>query len=47
MADAEDVAAGLSPHVDTSYIGLVLNERGFNRARRSRVHEVNYVVVAS
>jgi hydroxymethylglutaryl-CoA lyase len=30
-----------------SYIGLVLNERGFERAAAARCHEITYVVVAS
>jgi isopropylmalate/homocitrate/citramalate synthase len=44
MADAEAVMAGV-PRVDgVSYIGLVLNERGFGRARAAGVDEINVVV---
>ena len=47
MADAEEVTARLRPQEEASYIGLVLNERGYERARLSGVNEVNYVIVAS
>ncbi len=50
MADAEAVLDGLAarPDRDTAtYIGLVLNARGFERARRTRVDEVNFVVCVS
>jgi hydroxymethylglutaryl-CoA lyase len=46
MADAEAVAAGL-PRGTVSWIGLVLNERGLDRAIRAEVDEVNVVVVAT
>lgn len=47
MADAEQVMAAV-PRVDgVSYIGLVLNERGFDRAVAAGVNEVNVVVIAS
>ncbi len=46
MADAEAVAAGL-PRGEVSYIGLVLNERGLDRAIAAGMDEVNTVVVAS
>jgi hydroxymethylglutaryl-CoA lyase len=46
MADAEEVAAGL-PRKDVSWIGLVLNERGLDRAIAAGVDEVNVVVVAT
>src|SRR4051794_22387068 len=46
MADAEAVAAGL-PRGRVSWIGLVLNERGLDRAIAARVDEVNVVVVAT
>lgn len=46
MADADDAMAGV-PRVDgVSYIGLVVNERGLDRALASGVDEVNVVVVA-
>jgi hydroxymethylglutaryl-CoA lyase len=50
MADAEAVVAALAdlPGRDaSSYIGLVLNARGFERAAATRVDEVNLVVAAS
>ncbi|HET8971277.1 MAG TPA: hydroxymethylglutaryl-CoA lyase [Candidatus Nanopelagicales bacterium] len=50
MADAEAVLAALAERPDraeASFIGLVLNARGFERATHTRVDEVNMVVVAS
>lgn len=47
MADADEVAAALPRNVDTSYIGLALNQRGFERACNAELDEINYVVVAS
>ena len=46
MADGEDVVAGVRARVPgpTSWIGLVLNERGFARAAAAGVDEVNCVV---
>jgi hydroxymethylglutaryl-CoA lyase len=46
MADAEAVAAGL-PRGVVSWIGLVLNERGLDRAIAAGLDEVNVVVVAT
>lgn len=46
MADAEAVAAGL-PRGEVSWIGLVLNERGLDRALAAGMDEVNVVVVAT
>ena len=47
MADAEDLIAAL-PDVDgVSYIGLLMNERGLDRALGTKVHEIGMVVVAS
>ncbi len=46
MADAEAVAGRL-PRGAVSWIGLVLNERGLDRAIASGMDEVNVVVVAS
>jgi len=47
MADAEELIASL-PQIDgVSYIGLLMNERGLDRALDTRVHEVGMVVVAS
>lgn len=53
MADAEAVIAGLPPHADCTYVGLVLNKRGVMRALATRdggargVDQVGCVVVAS
>jgi isopropylmalate/homocitrate/citramalate synthase len=44
MADAEAVMAGVDRPDGVSYAGLVLNRRGFTRARDSAVDEVNVVV---
>jgi hydroxymethylglutaryl-CoA lyase len=46
MADAEAVLDALHPDA-ASYIGLVLNERGFERATRTQVDEVNLVVMVT
>lgn len=46
MADAEAVAAVL-PRGQVSWIGLVLNERGLDRAIAAGMDEANIVVVAS
>lgn len=47
MADAEAVVAGLPPRADVTWIGLVLNERGLERAIASGLREVNGVVVCT
>ena len=49
MADAEAVIAGLPVGGGQSadYIGLVLNERGFERARQTALQEVNLVVMVT
>ena len=47
MADAEAVMAGLDRGDDVSYAGLVLNERGYDRAIAAEVDEVNYVILAT
>lgn len=47
MADAEDVIRGLPKRDDVTYIGLVLNRRGFVRARDVRIDEIGMAVVAS
>lgn len=46
MADAEAVIAGLQPGAG-SYIGLVLNERGFQRAQETALQEINLVVMVT
>src|SRR5438105_3860818 len=47
MADAEAVLEALPKDGRASYIGLVLNVRGFERARETPVNEIGYAVVAS
>lgn len=47
MADAEEVLAGLDRPEGVSFIGLVMNQRGLDRALAAAVQEVNVVVVAS
>jgi len=47
MADAEAVMASVPRSATVSYIGLVMNDRGLNRAIDCQVDEVNIVVVAS
>jgi hydroxymethylglutaryl-CoA lyase len=47
MADAEAVIAGLGESDHVSHIGLVLNERGLERALATDVDEINFVVGAS
>ena len=47
MADAEAVMARLPRREDVSYIGLVLNRRGFDRAVAAAVDEVNAVVMVT
>ena len=47
MADAEDVIRGL-PRIDgVTYIGLVLNRKGFERAQATGIPEIGMAVVAS
>ena len=47
MADAEDVLAALPRRDDVSYIGLVLNRRGFERAQAAGCNEIGMAVVVS
>lgn len=47
MADGHELLAALPKRDDVTYIGLVLNERGFDRAIEAGVSEINFVVVAS
>ena len=47
MADAELVLAGLRQREDVRYIGLVLNQKGFERALAAGCNEVGMAVVAS
>jgi hydroxymethylglutaryl-CoA lyase len=47
MADAEAVLAALPARDDVTYIGLVLNRRGFERAAAAGLTEINVVAVAT
>ena len=47
MADAEAVVASLERRRDVTTIGLVLNERGLDRALATEIDEIGVVVVAS
>ena len=47
MADAEQVVRGLPQRDDVTFIGLVLNLRGFERAMACNIDEINCAVVAS
>ncbi len=47
MADAEAVLAGLGPRPGFTAIGLVLNRRGYERARRAGVTEIGMAVAAT
>jgi len=47
MADAEAVLAGLPSHEDVTTIGLVLNDRGLERALRTNVQEIGVVAIAT
>jgi isopropylmalate/homocitrate/citramalate synthase len=47
MAGAEDVMAALHRRSGTSYAGLVLNEKGYDRAIAAGVDEVHYAFAAT
>lgn len=47
MADGEAVIAGLKKRKDVSFIGLVLNRKGFDRALAAGCDEVSLVAVAT
>lgn len=47
MADAEALLAMLPLTDDVSYIGLIMNERGFDRALTTTVHEIGMVVIST
>lgn len=47
MADAEAVMAGVDRNNDVSYIGLVMNQKGWQRAIDAGVDEVNVPVFAT
>jgi hydroxymethylglutaryl-CoA lyase/(R)-citramalyl-CoA lyase len=47
MAGAEEVMAALQRRAGTVYAGLVLNEKGYERAVAARVDEIHYAFAAS
>lgn len=47
MADAEAVMAGIDAVEGVSYIGLVMNAKGFERALATRVDEINMPIMAT
>ena len=47
MADAEALIERLPDREDVSYVGLLMNERGLDRALDTKVGEIGMVVVAS
>jgi hydroxymethylglutaryl-CoA lyase len=47
MADADELVPRLPKGSGLTSIGLIMNERGFERARAAGVDEVNFVIVAS
>jgi len=47
MADAEALIGNLPQRDDVSYIGLIMNQRGLDRALTTAIHEIGMVVVAS
>jgi len=47
MADAEALIEALPQYDDVSYIGLIMNQRGLDRALTTRIDEIGMVVVAS
>ncbi len=47
MADAEALIEQLADRDDVSYIGLVMNEKGLDRALETKIGEIGMVVVAT
>lgn len=47
MADADELVRSLPRRADVTYIGLVMNRRGFERALAAGCNEIGMVVVAS
>ena len=47
MADAEELVASLPEHDDVSYIGLIMNQKGFQRAKDCGIKEVGMVIVST
>jgi isopropylmalate/homocitrate/citramalate synthase len=47
MAGAEDVVAGIDPREGTEYAGLVLNVKGYERLRQTKLGRVNCTLAAT
>lgn len=47
MADVDELVTRLPRGKGVSHIGLVMNERGFERARATGIEEINFVVVST
>jgi hydroxymethylglutaryl-CoA lyase len=47
MADVDELTRNLPQREDVTFIGLVLNMRGFERAMQSGIDEINCIAVAS
>ena len=47
MADAEKLVESLPDYDDVSYIGLIMNQRGFERAKNCGIQEVGMVIVST
>ena len=47
MADAEKLVESLPENNDVTYIGLIMNQRGFERARDCGIDEVGMVIVST
>ena len=47
MADAEKLVESLPENDDVTYIGLIMNQRGFERARDCGIDEVGMVIVST
>ena len=47
MADAEKLVESLPNNDDVTYIGLIMNQRGFERARDCGIDEVGMVIVST
>ena len=47
MADAEALIEQLPDHDDVSYIGLIMNERGLDRALETKIGEIGMVIVST
>jgi hydroxymethylglutaryl-CoA lyase len=47
MADAEALIEQLPDHEDVSYVGLIMNERGLDRALETKIDEIGMVVLST